>query len=451
MSDKAISKHLINLEKHFSASNPILQRASQVFHQLDQLEFELGLLDADETTARKTSWWPIISLIGGFSPAKTEFLTRYLKTHLQSSHHKFTVLQYSPQSSNINLPGTALDADHRLPFYQISQKMGQISPGEDKKINAYLEAKTIDSEKIAGKLFITTPVLDIHQDNPVVPMLNQYVIDISDQVLVFCDLFDAPENLTSDIISEIIRLQDTNKFIYIIDHSEISLDAAKTHEIVNSWQRRLAELGLRTGQFIVLSETPIAGNSIHDLEQRMNHIENERNYRVLANLEQSIRNINELYIPEVEDHLVIWKDRVNMSTLIILGLLVSLLLFGEVTMGLVQSLIDPIIGPIFLAIILLIMIPLHLMMARIHSGFIIKNLLNRQKELNLIENLSGMFENSLTFWRMILPINEPVGKNKKIRLRIKELIEKTKNIVQSLNDQFSHYPHLNQSPDSDKE
>ncbi len=329
--------------------------------------------------------------------------------------------------------------------------MGQISPGEDKKINAYLEAKTIDSEKIAGKLFITTPVLDIHQDNPVVPMLNQYVIDISDQVLVFCDLFDAPENLTSDIISEIIRLQDTNKFIYIIDHSEISLDAAKTHEIVNSWQRRLAELGLRTGQFIVLSETPIAGNSIHDLEQRMNHIENERNYRVLANLEQSIRNINELYIPEVEDHLVIWKDRVNMSTLIILGLLVSLLLFGEVTMGLVQSLIDPIIGPIFLAIILLIMVPLHLMMARIHSGFIIKNLLNRQKELNLIENLSGMFENSLTFWRMILPINEPVGKNKKIRLRIKELIEKTKNIVQSLNDQFSHNPHLNQSPDSDKE
>ncbi len=69
MSDKAISKHLINLEKHFSASNPILQRASQVFQQLDQLEFELGLLDADETTARKTSWWPIISLIGGFSPA----------------------------------------------------------------------------------------------------------------------------------------------------------------------------------------------------------------------------------------------------------------------------------------------------------------------------------------------------------------------------------------------
>jgi hypothetical protein len=40
---------------------------------------------------------------------------------------------------------------------------------------------------------------------------------------------------------------------------------------------------------------------------------------------------------------------------------------------------------------------------------------------------------------MILPINEPIGKNKKTRKRANALIEETKDMVQSLNDQFSRY------------
>ena len=79
------------------------------------------------------------------------------------------------------------------------------------------------------------------------------------------------------------------------------------------------------------------------------------------------------------------------------------------------------------------------MMAKIHAKFIINKLHDRQKKLNLSENLSGLFEQSLTFWRIILPINEPIGKNKKTRKRIDSLIEQTKDLVQALNDQFSHY------------
>ena len=138
MAEKTISKHLINLEKFFSESNPILQKASKTFHELDQLEYDLGLIDNEETTARKSSWWPIVSLIGGFSTAKSEFISRYLNSNLHSSNHKFTVHQYTPQATNTTLPGTALDADYRLPFYQISQKIDQLSKGEGSKINAYL-------------------------------------------------------------------------------------------------------------------------------------------------------------------------------------------------------------------------------------------------------------------------------------------------------------------------
>jgi non-homologous end joining protein Ku len=78
-------------------------------------------------------------------------------------------------------------------------------------------------------------------------------------------------------------------------------------------------------------------------------------------------------------------------------------------------------------------------MARIHAKFIMNKLQERQKALNLSENLTGLFAKSLSFWRMILPINEPVGKNKQTRKQCDELIKQTKDIVQSLNDQFNHY------------
>jgi len=436
MAEKQVSKHLINIEKHFSASNPVLQQAGKTFHELDQLEFDLGLIDENESTVRKSSWWPIVSLMGGFSSAKSEFVNRYLNTSLHTSHHKFTVHQHTPQTTNATLPGTALDADHRLPFYQISHKIEQIEKGEGSKVNAYLELKTVSSDKLKGKLFIDTPILNASQDTLVTPMLSQHILNMSDLVLVFTDLFEATPELIKDSVDEIIKQQDTNKFIYVIDHSEINLDTNKTNEIIASWQRRLAELGIHTGQFIVLSDSP---DSINDIDQRLANIDNDRSYRVLHSLEKSIRDINDIYLPEVESHLRIWKDRINMTTLIILGFFITLLLFAEITMGVVQILFDPIIGPIFLLIVIGFLIPTHLIVARVHAKLIINQLHEKQNKLNVSENLAGLFERSLTFWRILLPINEPVGKNKKTRARIKILVEKTKDLVQALNDQFSHY------------
>ncbi len=441
MAEKTVSKHLINLENYFSASNPILQKASKSFQQLDQLEYDLGLIDDDETTATKSSWWPIVSLIGGFSTAKNEFINRYLNVNLHSSNHKFTVLQYTPQPNNATLPGTALDADHRLPFYQISHKIEQIEPGEGSRANAYLELKTVNSERLKGKLIINTPVLDVAQDTPVYSELTRYVLDMSDLVLVFTDLFDAPSELVQESVDEIIAQQDNNKFVFIVDHSEISLDTSKSNEIVASWQRRLAGLGIHTGQFIVLSDTSQsdADPSLAEIDQRLANIENDRSYRVLHSLEKSISDINDVYIPEVESQLETWKDRINMSTLIILGFIVTLLLFAEISMGIVQILFDPIIGPLFLLALVVFLVPVHLMMAKVHAKYIVRNLKKRQKKLSLTENLAGLFEKSLTFWRILLPINESVAKNKKTRTRIHLLQEQCKDMVQELNDQFSVY------------
>lgn len=434
MAEKTVSKHLVNLEKQFAGNDPVLQRAIRVFQELDQFEYELDLLDADETTARTHSWWPTISTLGGYSPAKSEFVNRFLGSTLHTTRHKFTVLQYTPQPAGATLPGTALDADHRLPFYQISREIEQTSPGEGNKLNSYLELVTVHSNLLKNKLIIDTPVLNPGTENPVNTLLRQHVIAISDLVLVFTDLFEADPEFNRDAIAGIAKHQDSNKFLFVIDHSEINVDAAKTQEIVAAWQRRLAEFGIFTGQCIVLSQN----GDISPIEQRIHNLNNDRSYRVLGALENSIRAIDDTILPEVETALATWKERSNATTLIILSFIIMLILFAEIAVGILDLFFDPILGPVILLALAAVLTPLHLLISRVHAKFIVNQLHKRQKQLNLSEDLSGLFEKSLTFWRMLLPITQPVGKNKKNRKKLNQLLEQAKDLVQALNDQFSH-------------
>ncbi len=433
MAEKTVSKHLNNLEKQFAATDPVLQKAVKIFQDLDELEFEMGLIDNDETTARKSSWWPIISTLGGYSPAKSEFLNHYLETQLHTARHKFTVLQYTPQTNSATLPGTALDADHRLPFYQISRDIELTRNGEGSKINSYLELVTTNSNKLKGKLIIDTPVLNPAAENAVTNLLRQHVIQISDLVLVFTDLFEADPEYNRDCIASIVAHQDSNKFVFVVDHSELHLEATKSQEIIASWQRRLAEFGIFTGQFIVLSQD--SNTSL--IDQRLSHLNHDRSYRILGSLESSIRAIDDVILNEVEEAISTWKERSNATTLIILSFIIMLVLFAEIAVGILDLLFDPIIGPIVVIALIALLTPLHLLISRVHAKFVINQLQKRQKQLNLSEDLSGLFEKGLGFWRMLLPITQPIGKNKKNRKKLSQLLEQTKDLVQALNDQFS--------------
>jgi len=411
MADKTVSKHLINLEKQFAATDPVLQKAAKIFQELDEFENALGLIGNDETTARKTTWWPLISTLGGYSPAKSEFINRYLGVNLHTARHKFSVLQYTPQTNTATLPGTALDADHRLPFYQIGREIEQLVTGEGSRLNNYLELVTVNSATLKNKLIIDTPVLNPVTETSVTALLRKHVLDNSDLVLVFTDLFEADVALISDTVAEIVAQQESNKFLFVIDHSEITLDPLKSQEVSASWQRRLAEFGIHTGQFFVLSQ----GGGTGDIDQRVNNLNNDRSYRILANLEKSIRDVEDVILEEVESAITLWKERCNATTLIIVAFFIVLLVFAEIATGVLDLLFDPIIGPAVLLGFALFLTPLHIFISRFHGKLIINQLHKRQKKLNIAEDLAGLFEQSLSFWRILLPINSPVGKNKKNR------------------------------------
>ena len=450
MTEKTASKYLLNLEKHFAHDNPVLQKASKVFHALDQIEYDLGLIEMDETTACKNSWWPIVSLMGGNSTAKSRFIDSYLGAEqqvsgIQTSSHKFTVLLHNNQPNPTILPGTALDVDHRYPFYQISRKIEQQQTGEGNRINSYLELKTINSDRLKGKLFIDTPNINAAAGNPAAALLNRHSIENSDLVLIFTDVFDLASPLLTELVETIRQYQDSNKFVYLIDEPYSSL-GTNSNDLIAACQKKLSEQGLNTGQFIVL---PNQANSFTTqnqaavfaaIDQRLANVAHERSYRVLDALQKSIHALDETVIPEVKAGITLWKDRTNFSSLLILGFIIALSLFAEINTGIVLATVaDPIMGPIALAVLIAIMTPLHVLISKLQAKYIIKQLKTRQKELHLMENLAGLFEKNMTFWRMLLPVSEPAGWNKKTRARLTQLSDKTKELVQLLNDNFGAY------------
>jgi hypothetical protein len=92
-----------------------------------------------------------------------------------------------------------------------------------------------------------------------------------------------------------------------------------------------------------------------------------------------------------------------------------------------------------LAILIAVMVPIHLLISKLQAKLIINKLNQRQKELHLMENLASLFEMNITVARMLMPITEPAGWNKKVKARLKQLTDKTKELVQSLNDNFGSY------------
>jgi len=451
MTEKTTGKYLLNLEKHFANDNPVLLKAAKIFHGLDQIEYDLGLIEMDETTACKNSWWPIISLIGGNSTAKSRFVNGYLGSEqlisgIQASSHKFSVLLHNNQPTSATLPGTALDVDPRYPFYQISRKIEQQQAGEGSRINSYLEIKTVNSERLKGKLFIDAPNFSVAQATPVISFLTKHIIEHSDLVLVFTDAFDTTTPLVDELIQLINAHQDSNKFVYLIDAPASTFFPTSNTDLIASWQRKLSDLGLNTGQIIVLlgQQQNTVGNqnslAFAEIDQRMSNVAHDRSYRVLNSLEAGIKDVENVVIPEVRQAIATWKERSYVSSLVILAFIITLSLFAEINSGIVlATIIDPILGPVSFLVLCAIMAPLHIIFSKIQAKFTINNLTARQKELHLLENLSSLFEKNLTLSRMLLPIYEPAGWNKKTKSRLLQLSEKTKELVQSLNDSFGAY------------
>ena len=326
MALKPTRDRIRRLEQHLKQENPVLAECIKSFLKLDRIAHGLGLADSEDSYAAQVAWLPVISVLGTFSAGKSTFLNQYLGCELQRTGNqavddKFTVVCFGTEPEPKTLPGLALDSDPRFPFYQISQNIEQVSQGEGRRVDSYLQLKTVHSDALRGKIFIDSPGFDADRQRDSTLLLTDHIINLSDLVLVFFDARHPEPGAMGDtlqhLVSETVGRADATKFLYVLNQIDNTAKEDNPEEVVAAWQRALAQHGLTAGRFYriyargvdVSTSDPRVRERLErkrdedlgEIESRIRQVEVERAYRVVGMLEKTATHIRDDLVPKIID------------------------------------------------------------------------------------------------------------------------------------------------------
>ncbi|MFK7853490.1 MAG: dynamin family protein [Granulosicoccus sp.] len=463
--DKTIVKRFDSLKSHLERENPVLIDAIGGFRKLDGIGYKTGLLETDDSYAMKISWWPLVSILGVFSAGKSSFINSYLgrtlqKTGNQAVDDKFTVICYGQENAGRVLPGLALDADMRFPFYRISEEIEKVTEGEGRRIDAYLQLKVTDSEVVRGKILIDSPGFDADAQRTSTLKLTNHIMDISDLVLVFFDARHpepgAMQDTLTHLVEETISRSDSNKFLFILNQIDSAAREDNTEEIVGAWQRALSQKGLTAGRFYTIYNKDVAlpidddsrrerfeskrDADMAEIEDRIRQVEVERAYRIVGAMEKQAYTIRDNAIPAITRLKALWASRVLKLDAGIIALLLAAIagvaaLTGSLgaLLSLVLSLFaDPVaMLAIILAVAVLLLI-VHFLARKTVANYMASRLPGTEDE-----PFSNAFRYNTRFFRSLFR-KSPVGWNGSARKAVDEVIEQASEFVESLNDQFTN-------------
>ena len=470
--DPVISNRLQSLEEHLRQENPVLLSAVGSFKELDKVAYRMGLLPRSSSFAMQIPWWPLISVLGTFSSGKSTFINHYLGLPLQTSGNqavddKFTVICHSREENIHVLPGLALDADPRFPFYQISEDIDKVAGGEGNRIDSYLQLKTCHSDPLRGKILIDSPGFDADEQRTATLRITEYIINLSDLVVVFFDARHpepgAMQDTLEHLVARSIDRADASKFLYVLNQIDTTAREDNPEEVFGAWQRALAQKGLTAGRFYTIynpdAAVPIEDDNLRqrfeskrdaDLEaiyQRIQQVEVERSYRIVGALEKTARNIENRIAPTLTEALARWRrrtlilDGITFGGLAILALLLSIKAGYWDGLSFVAPWASDISGNInwFLAAATLLLggaFYLHSRLRKLAASGVCKWLRGqakgREEELQLV----GGFTRSTRIWRSLFNIT-PAGWGRRSMRQLAKVVADTDRFVQRLNDSFA--------------
>lgn len=473
-SSTQINKYLKSLQKHLAdehPDNPTLANAVKSFRKMDYVGHSMGLIGKDESYATCVTWWPMIAVLGTFSAGKSTYINSYLNMPLQRTGNqavddKFTVICYSRQNEAKTLPGIALDADPRFPFFQISRSIEEISEAGQERIDAYLQLKTCPSENIRGKILIDSPGFDADNQRASTLRLTQHIINLSDLVLVFFDARHPEPKAMQDtlayLVSASVNRADANKFLYILNQIDVTAQEDNPEEVVSAWQRSLAEVGLVTGRFYRIynpsAAVPIANPHVKqrfekkreedmaDINARMHQIEIERSYRIVGKLEQTAKGIKNQIVNKLSDMLKKWKSRVVLfdgTVFSIFAVLAGVALTMSESWGLLTAFPDALMQgettALAIASFLVISITyIHFSIRRAVANNLLKKLANEiGNDHETYKQYMQAFNKSTAAFRPMF-LKGPAGWNEVAQQTIDEIINEANDYIQALNDQFTN-------------
>ncbi|HHZ87491.1 MAG TPA: dynamin family protein [Chromatiaceae bacterium] len=462
-------KRLHSLEGHLKQENPILLQVVKGFRQLDRVGQRMGILTNGESFSSRIPWWPLISVLGTFSSGKSTFINHYLgetlqRTGNQAVDDKFTVMSFSSNDASQTLPGVALDADPRFPFYQMSRNLEQETLGEGQRIDAYLQLKTTKSERLRGKILIDSPGFDADAQRTSTLQIIDHIINLSDLVLVFFDARHPESGAMRDtlqhLVGNTIHRSDSGKFLYILNQLDTTAREDNPEEVVGAWQRALAEQGLTAGRFYAIYNpdcaVPIEDEHLrnrferkrdHDLgeiHERMHQVESERAYRIVASLEKISRDIFDEVVPETTKLLARWRRRTLITEAVLIALFIAALGTLSVQLGYwsgftfsapwLSSLGS---NPAYLYTAAGIGAGLLTANHFLCRRFARRSLLRRLQKTAAPPRVAAAFARSTRWWRSLLNRN-PAGWGFRSKHSLNQILDNTDHFVQSLNDQFAN-------------
>lgn len=461
-----IDRRISSLEKHLARENPILLKAVREFRELDKVAYPMGLLSHDDSFATRVPWWPLIAFLGTFSSGKSSFINSHLRIKLQRTGNqavddKFTVICYSQEPGVHTLPGLALDADPRFPFYQISRDIEHVATGEGRRVDAYLQLKTCDAEKVRSKIFIDSPGFDADAQRNSTLRITDHIMDLSDLVLVFFDARHPEPGAMKDtldhLVAKTIHRPDSNKFLFVLNQIDCTVKEDNLEDVTAAWQRSLAQSGLTAGRFYQIynrdAASPIdnpdlrkryeskCNEDLNAILERFDRVEVERAYRVVSVLEHTAHSIQDILVPRIRALLERWKK----WTLILDGGWLVLALAGwgmlEMGMGLPVSALfgwGGVIGQgIMSGAAVVLALYIHFAMRRIVANRIVARLPKEEPNPDLRDSLVRAFRKNTRPWMTIFS-SRPIGWNFLAKRRVREVIRETDGFVQELNDQFTN-------------
>ncbi len=329
------------LKQHLSEENPVLLGVIQQYEQLDKIAHSLGFLPEEKSYTENISWWPLISILGTFSAGKSTFINDYLGKKVQESGNqavddKFTVITYGTNEEPMTLPGLALDADPRFPFYNISAEVEKVEKGEGSKVNQYLQLKTVKAEPLKGEILIDSPGFDADEQRNTILRITEHIMDMSDLVLVFFDARHPEPGAMRDTLEHLVgktmQKRDGDKVLYILNQIDTTAKEDNLEDVIGAWQRALSQKGLISGNFYAIYSQsalqPIDDEAVAERLKRkrdedyakilakIEGVKIDRAYRISKLLEDVAKEITRDRLPKLRDSLNRWGRRVMLADLL---------------------------------------------------------------------------------------------------------------------------------------
>jgi GTPase SAR1 family protein len=470
---KTIKQRLKSLEQHLEQENPVLVSAVQSYRQLDQVGRALGMLDSEQSFATQISWWPMISVLGTFSAGKSTFINHFLGSRLQSTGNqavddKFTVICIGSEHPSQSLPGVALNADPRFPFYQISNELEKVAKGEGRRVDTYLQLKTCPSEKLRGRIIIDSPGFDADSQRTATLRLTDHIIDLSDLVLVFFDARHpepgAMRDTLAHLVGDTIHRADATKFVYILNQMDTTAREDNPEAVVGAWQRALAQEGLTAGRFYSIYNPDVAvpiedaalrkryeskrDHDLAEIHERIERVGVERAYRIIGTLEKMARHLEEKVVPRLRDYRSRWRKRVLLGDVVIFsGLLIVAALVAP-WLGIRDgwrwtmpgwwqgSTGDVVLALLLMLAALALIVYLHFKVRGLAARRVLRQLEQKFAPGLERDRMGAAFRHNTRPWHSIFRTG-PVGWGRQSRRRLHRVIAEANQYVQILNDRFT--------------